>query len=54
MSEKLGVALTRIICPICGKDVENPLILNTKLIEEEASKVKELHNKIKSSFLYFY
>jgi formylmethanofuran dehydrogenase subunit B len=42
---KLGVALTNLVCPICGKVCDNQIIMNTKLTYKEADKVRELHGQ---------
>lgn len=42
---KLGVALTNLVCPICGKVCDNQIIMNTKLTYKEAKKVEELHGQ---------
>ena len=42
---KLGVALTNLVCPICGKVCDNQIILNTKLTFSEAKKVEALHGQ---------
>lgn len=39
-------AIVKYICPICGSVVEDNIIMNSRLTEEDASKVRELHNKI--------
>lgn len=39
-------AIVKYICPICGNVVEENIIMNFRLTEEDASKVRELHNKI--------
>ena len=42
---KLGVALTNLVCPICGKVCDNQIIMNTRLTYSEAKKVEELHGQ---------
>ena len=42
----LGVALIKELCPVCGKEIDGPIILNSILTENEAKKVKDLHNKV--------
>lgn len=39
-------AIVKYICPVCGNVVEDNIIMNSRLTEEDASKVRELHNKI--------
>lgn len=46
MTNTLEIALVKYICPICGSVVEENIIMNSRLTEEDASKVRELHNKI--------
>lgn len=40
------VALTKEICPICGKEIDGPLIMNSILTEKYAKDVKDLNNKV--------
>lgn len=40
------VALTKEICPVCGKEMDGPLIMNSFLTEKCAKKVKDLNNKV--------
>ena len=40
------VALTKEICPICGKEMDGPLIMNSFLTEKCAKEVKDLNNKV--------
>lgn len=40
------VALTKEICPICGKEMDGPLIINSILTEKCAKEVKDLNNKV--------
>ena len=42
----LGVALVKELCPVCCKEIDGPIILNSILTENEAKKVKDLHNKV--------
>lgn len=45
MSEKnFSTALVNEICPVCAKK-EEMIVLNTRLTESEAKKVKDLHGK---------
>ena len=39
-------AIVKYVCPIYGSVVEDNIIMNSRLTEEDASKVRELHNKI--------
>lgn len=46
MSEDtFGVAMVNYACPICGKIVDNAIIMNQRLTKKDAEKVKELNNK---------
>ena len=45
-NNNLGVALVKELCPVCCKEIDGPIILNSILIENEAKKVKDLHNKV--------
>ena len=40
------VALTKEICPVCGKEMDGPLIMNSFLTEKYAKEVKDLNNKV--------
>lgn len=40
------VALTKEICPVCGKEMDGPLIMNSFLTEKCAKEVKDLNNKV--------
>lgn len=40
------VALTKEICPVCGKEMDGPLIMNSLLTEKCAKEVKDLNNKV--------
>lgn len=39
------VALAKEVCPVCAKEFDGPIIMNTYLTEEAAKKVKDLHQK---------
>ena len=45
MENKLGVALVNELCPVCTKQVNGTVVLNTKLTEKAAKKVEEMHNQ---------
>ena len=45
MPDKLGVSIVKYLCPICGKEADNGIIMNSLLIEENAKEVEKLHNK---------
>ena len=42
----LEVSLVKELCPVCCKEIDGPIILNSILTEKEAKKVKDLHNKV--------
>ena len=44
--EKLGVALTKELCPVCTKEYDGSILMNSILDKREADKVKELHGKV--------
>lgn len=46
MSDKLGVALAKEACPLCGKTVDGPILMNKRLTKPEADKVKALHGQV--------
>ena len=41
----LGVALVKEACRVCGKLMDGPIIMNTRLSKPMAQKVEELHGK---------
>lgn len=45
MEDKFGVAVVHELCPICGKTMNEHIIMNTILSNEAARKIKEAHNK---------
>ncbi len=46
MSEtKLGVALVKEACPICGKLQDGPIVMNSVLTKNYADEVEKLHGK---------
>ena len=48
MSNKVGVALLKYVCPICGQVNEDAsaIAINSRLTEKAAKKVEDMHNKI--------
>ena len=48
MSNKLGIALIKYICPICGEAKEDlqTIALNTRLTKADAQRVESLHNQV--------
>lgn len=45
MSNKLGVSLVKYLCPICGNEADEGIIMNSLLTEKNAKAVEELHGK---------
>ena len=43
---KLGVALVKELCPVCCKEIDGPIIMNTRLTKKNAEEVENLHNKV--------
>ena len=48
MSNKLGVAPTKTLCPVCTKEMDGDILLNTRLTEGEAKKVQAMYNQVVS------
>lgn len=48
MSDKLGVAILKYVCPICGQINEDAsaIAMNTLLTKSAAKKVEDMHNKV--------
>ena len=46
--KKLGTAIVKYICPICGQVDEDAsaIVMNTRLTKADARKVEEMHNKV--------
>ena len=44
--DKLGVALAKEACPLCGASIDGPIFINTKLTVGAANQVKALHGKV--------
>ena len=42
--DKLGVALVKELCPVCTKETEASIVMNTRLTKSNADKVKAMHN----------
>lgn len=42
----LGIALTKELCPVCGKEHDGPIVMNTVLTEHLAKKTEALHKKV--------
>lgn len=47
MSDKLGVAIIKYLCPICGQINEeaSAIVLNKRLTKADAQKVESMHNQ---------
>lgn len=41
----LGVALTKEACRLCGKEVDGPIVMNSRLTKNEAKKAEDLHGE---------
>ena len=47
MSEKLlGTALVKRLCPVCLKEQDSEILMNTVLTEKNAKQVENLHGKV--------
>lgn len=44
--KKLGVALTKELCPICTKEVDGAIVMNTRLTPGAAKNVEKLHGQV--------
>lgn len=42
---KIGTAIVHEVCPICGKPMNESIVINKKLTAKEAKKVKDLNGK---------
>ena len=45
-TNNLEVSLVKELCPICCKEIDGPIIMNSILTEKHAKNVKDLHNKV--------
>ena len=45
-TNNLEVSLVKELCPVCCKEMDGPIIMNSILTEKHAKNVKDLHNKI--------
>lgn len=43
---KLGVALVKELCPVCGKEMDGPIIMNKRLTKPQKQKVEEMNGKV--------
>lgn len=48
MSEdkKFAAALTKELCPICTKEMDGGIVVNTRLTTSDAKKVEAMHNQV--------
>lgn len=48
MEDNFKVGMGKLICPICGKIIEDDsvIFINTTLTKQEAEKVEKLHNQV--------
>ena len=44
MHNKIGVSIVKYLCPICGKEADNGIIMNSLLTETNAREVEKLNN----------
>ncbi len=42
----VGVALVKEVCRCCSKEMEGPIVLNTRLNPSSAKKVEDMHGKV--------
>lgn len=42
---KLGVAIVHEVCPICGKPMNESIVINKRLTVKEAKKVEDMNHK---------
>lgn len=47
--KKIGVALVHELCPICTKEMDSSILMNTKLSEKAATDVDKLNGTVKWS-----
>ena len=45
-TNNLEVSLVKALCPVCCKEMDGPIIMNSILTEKNAKNVKDLHNKV--------
>ena len=45
-TNNLEVSLVKELCPVCCKEMDGPIIMNSILTEKHAKNVKDLHNKV--------
>lgn len=44
--KNLEVSLVKELCPVCCKEMDGPIIMNTVLTEKNAKRVRDLRNKV--------
>lgn len=47
--KKVGTALVHELCPVCTKEMDSSILINTKLSEKAAANVEKLHGTVKWS-----
>ena len=47
--KKVGTALVHELCPVCTKEMDSSILINTKLSERAAADVEKLHGTVKWS-----
>ena len=47
MSKKLGTALVRELCPVCTKESDASVLINTRLTQKAAAEVEKMHGSVK-------
>lgn len=45
-NSNLGVALVKELCPVCGKEMDGPIIMNKRLTKPQKQKVEEMNGKV--------
>lgn len=46
MEKRIGVALTKEVCPICGREMEGPILMNRIASKTKAKEVEALHGQV--------
>lgn len=44
-NDNFEVGIVKYVCPICGKEVDNNIIINNKFIKKAAQNIKEMNGK---------
>ena len=42
----IGVALVKELCPVCGKPMDGPIIMNKRLTKPQKKKVEDMNGKV--------